>query len=126
MCDDKKIVRSPKSFNSQIGVPLSVWQMEPDNELAIFEAGISETDEMDKLQAIIQPTIGIFTNIGQAHDENFIHTNQKIAEKLKLFTKVKTLFIAPIILKSKKDCCKRRTLKILKPSHGVINQMPIL
>ena len=74
MCDDKKIIRSPKSYNSQIGVPLSVWQMEPDYRLAIFEAGISETDEMDKLQAIIQPTIGIFTNIGQAHNENFIHT----------------------------------------------------
>ena len=91
LCDDKKIVRSPKSFNSQIGVPLSVWQIEPEHELAIFEAGISESDEMDKLQAIIMPSIGIFTNIGQAHAENFIHINQKIAEKLKLFTKVKTL-----------------------------------
>ena len=59
MCEDKKIVRSPKSFNSQLGVPLSVWQMEPEHELAIFEAGISETDEMDKLQAIIQPTMTI-------------------------------------------------------------------
>jgi len=88
---DKNIIRSPKSYNSQIGVPLSVWQMKPTHELAIFEAGISETDEMQKLQAIIQPTIGIFTNIGQAHDENFINTNQKIGEKLKLFTKVDTL-----------------------------------
>ncbi len=91
LCESKNIVRSPKSFNSQIGVPLSVWQMAPEHNLAIFEAGISETDEMDKLQAIIQPTIGIFTNIGQAHAENFLNSNQKIGEKLKLFTKVETL-----------------------------------
>jgi len=91
LCEKKNIVRSPKSYNSQIGVPLSVWQMTPENNLAIFEAGISETDEMDKLQAIIQPTIGVFTNIGQAHAENFLNTNQKIGEKLKLFTKVDTL-----------------------------------
>lgn len=88
---DKNIIRSPKSYNSQIGVPLSVWQMKSQHELAIFEAGISEPDEMQKLQGIIQPTLGIFTNIGQAHDENFINTNQKIGEKLKLFTKVDTL-----------------------------------
>ena len=89
--ESKNIVRSPKSFNSQIGVPLSVWQMREDNELAIFEAGISEPDEMDHLQPIIQPTIGIFTNIGHAHDENFINRIQKAGEKFKLFTKVKTL-----------------------------------
>lgn len=89
--DDRKIVRSPKSYNSQIGVPLSVWQMRKEDQLAIFEAGISEPDEMEKLQAIIQPTIGIFTNIGHAHDENFINLAQKVAEKLKLFTKVEVL-----------------------------------
>ncbi|MEI6575572.1 MAG: bifunctional UDP-N-acetylmuramoyl-tripeptide:D-alanyl-D-alanine ligase/alanine racemase [Bacteroidota bacterium] len=89
--DDKKIVRSPKSYNSQIGVPLSVWQLRSEDELAIFEAGISEPDEMDKIQAIIQPTIGIFTNIGHAHDENFINLAQKVAEKLKLFTRVEVL-----------------------------------
>ena len=91
MFEDKNIVRSPKSYNSQIGVPLSVWQMSSENELAIFEAGISEPDEMERLQAIIQPTIGIFTNVGHAHDENFINRNQKVGEKLKLFTKVETL-----------------------------------
>ena len=88
---DKNIVRSPKSFNSQIGVPLSVWQIEPEHELALFEAGISLTDEMEKLQKIIRPTIGVFTNIGQAHDENFIDHKQKIKEKLKLFKDVKYL-----------------------------------
>jgi alanine racemase len=86
-----KIVRSPKSYNSQVGVPLSVWQMEAANELAIFEAGISRPDEMEKLQAVIRPNIGVFTNIGEAHSENFISLNQKVGEKLKLFTKVDTL-----------------------------------
>ena len=88
---DKKIARSPKSYNSQIGVPLSVWQLKPNCEMGIFEAGISEPDEMGKLQTIINPTIGIFTNIGPAHSENFISTQQKTGEKLKLFTKVNTL-----------------------------------
>ena len=80
-----RIVFSPRSYNSQIGVPLSVWQLAPDHQLAIFEAGISQTGEMDHLRQVIQPTIGIFTNIGQAHDENFLTRSQKIAEKLQLF-----------------------------------------
>ncbi len=88
---DKNIVRSPKSYNSQIGVPLSTWQMNKENELAIFEAGISRPEEMQKLQPIIFPDIGIFTNIGQAHAENFMNTRQKIGEKLGLFTKVDVL-----------------------------------
>ncbi len=88
---DKKIVRSPKSYNSQIGVPLSVWQINSGHELGIFEAGISEPEEMQKLTDIIVPDIGIFTNIGQAHDENFINSTQKTGEKLNLFKKVKTL-----------------------------------
>lgn len=92
---DKKVVRSPKSYNSQIGVPLSVWQMDKDYELAIFEAGISEPEEMLNLQKIIKPTIGIFTNIGEAHSENFINRIQKVGEKLKLFTKVETLIYCP-------------------------------
>ncbi len=87
----KQIVRSPKSYNSQIGVPLSVWQMNEGHNLAIFEAGISEPEEMQKLQKMIIPDIGIFTNIGQAHDENFINSTQKTGEKLNLFKKVKTL-----------------------------------
>jgi alanine racemase len=82
---DKKIIRSPKSYNSQIGVPLSVWKMNPENDLALFEAGISLPGEMAKLESIIRPTIGIFTNIGHAHDEGFRDLNQKVEEKLKLF-----------------------------------------
>jgi len=88
---DKKIVRSPKSYNSQIGVPLSVWQMNELHDFAVFEAGISEPEEMQNLQNIIKPNIGIFTNIGQAHSENFINLKQKVGEKLKLFTHVDTL-----------------------------------
>jgi len=85
LCSDFKIIRSPKSYNSQIGVPLSVWKMEPDHELGIFEAGISKTGEMELLEKIIRPTIGIFTNVGAAHDEHFIDKKQKVEEKLKLF-----------------------------------------
>lgn len=84
---DYNIVRSPKSYNSQTGVPLSVWQMRPENELAIFEAGISQPGEMEHLEKIIRPTIGIFTNIGEAHNEGFLTIRQKINEKLVLFTK---------------------------------------
>ena len=88
---DKKIVRTPRSYNSQIGVPLSVWMLEKDTELGIFEAGISKDGEMGHLQKIIQPTIGIFTNIGDAHQENFIDYKHKILEKIKLFTKTDTI-----------------------------------
>jgi len=83
---EKTIVRSPKSFNSQIGVPLSVWQMKDLHNLAIFEAGISQPGEMDRLESIIKPSIGILTNIGHAHDQFFISPEQKTTEKLKLFT----------------------------------------
>ena len=84
--EDYNIVRSPKSYNSQIGVPLSVWQMNEQHTLGIFEAGISQPGEMEMLEKIIQPTIGILTNIGEAHSEGFTDKKQKLAEKLKLFT----------------------------------------
>lgn len=79
------IVRSPKSYNSQIGVPLSVWPMNADHNLGIFEAGISQPGEMEKLEKIIAPTIGVFTSIGEAHGEGFLNVRQKVNEKLKLF-----------------------------------------
>jgi len=89
--EDRNIVRSPKSFNSQVGVPLSVWQMNGEHEMALFEAGISYPGEMEKLEKIIKPTTGIFTNIGDAHSENFTSLRQKTKEKLKLFTDVQAL-----------------------------------
>ena len=79
------IVRSPKSYNSQIGVPVSVWEMSRQHNLGIFEAGISQMGEMENLQEIIQPTIGILTNIGEAHSEGFENADKKAAEKIKLF-----------------------------------------
>lgn len=89
--DEYNIVRSPKSYNSQIGVPLSVWQMNASHTLAIFEAGISMPEEMDGLEEVMQPDIGIFTNIGEAHAEGFLNVRQKINEKLKLFVNSKVL-----------------------------------
>jgi Alr-MurF fusion protein len=86
------IVRSPKSYNSQIGVALSVWQMQPKHNLAIFEAGVSEPEQMQALQLMIQPTIGILTNIGEAHNEGFNNSyTNKLNEKIKLFTNCKTI-----------------------------------
>jgi alanine racemase len=82
---DYNITRSPKSYNSQIGVPLSVWQINQQHNLGIFEAGISQPNEMEQLEKMIVPTIGIFTNIGDAHSEGFLNIRQKINEKLQLF-----------------------------------------
>jgi Alr-MurF fusion protein len=85
------IVRSPKSYNSQIGVPLSIWQMNAQYNLGIFEAGISQSGEMERLEKIIQPEIGLFTNVGDAHSEGFLNSRQKVKEKLQLFKHAKTL-----------------------------------
>ena len=89
--DDYNIVRSPRSFNSQIGVPLSVWQLSQEHTLAIFEAGISESGEMQVLADMIQPTIGIFTNLGEAHDAGFSSREEKATEKLKLLQDVEVV-----------------------------------
>ena len=90
--DDYTVIRSPKSYNSQIGVPLSVWQLAGIKKqesgiktIAIFEAGISQPGEMEKLERIIRPTIGVITYIGHEHDENFASLEAKRAEKMKLF-----------------------------------------
>jgi Alr-MurF fusion protein len=89
--DDIFITRSPRSYNSQIGVPLSVWQMDEATELAIIEAGISEPSEMERLQSIIQPTLGLLTNILASHQENFHSMEEKATEKAKLFVGCKTV-----------------------------------
>lgn len=82
---DYNIAASPKSYNSQIGVPLSLWQINASHDLAIIEAGISQPGEMEHLEQTIQPTIGILTNIGAAHDEGFSSRQEKLQEKVKLF-----------------------------------------
>jgi Alr-MurF fusion protein len=88
---DFNIIRSPKSYNSQVGVPLSVISINDKHNLGIFEAGISKMNEMEKLEVIIKPTIGIITNIGSAHDEGFEDLEKKIKEKLKLFKNSKLI-----------------------------------
>jgi len=87
----KKVVRSPKSYNSQVGVPLSLCLMDIDDEIAIIEAGISQKNEMEKLEKMIKPNIGVFTNLGLAHNENFDSDIEKLREKLLLFKGVDSL-----------------------------------
>jgi alanine racemase len=82
------VVKNPGSYNSQVGVPLSVWQLQKQHTLGIFEAGISIPGEMEKLRSVISPTIGLFTNIGSAHDQGFASLKEKTLEKLKLFQDV--------------------------------------
>ncbi|MFV0530460.1 MAG: bifunctional UDP-N-acetylmuramoyl-tripeptide:D-alanyl-D-alanine ligase/alanine racemase [Flavobacteriales bacterium] len=89
--DDFFIVRNPKSYNSQIGVPLSVWNINAKHTLGIFEAGISQKGEMACLESVIQPQLGILTHIGTAHQENFSSKEELLQEKLNLFTHCETL-----------------------------------
>ena len=88
---EKNIIRSPRSYNSQIGVPLSVCLLDEKHDLSVFEAGISYPSEMDRLQTIIMPDIGIFTHLGEAHSENFTSKLEKAHEKLKLFRRCRTV-----------------------------------
>lgn len=85
LADDHRIVRSPRSYNSQLGVALSVLSMEPTHTLALFEAGISQPGEMDRLSAMLKPDLAVLTNIGEAHRENFSSREQLVAEKMRLF-----------------------------------------
>lgn len=85
LAPDKRVVKSPRSYNSQIGVPLSLWELQPWHEIGIFEAGISQPGEMAALADMIRPSIGIFTNVGAAHAANFADNARKAAEKLRLF-----------------------------------------
>ena len=93
--EDYRITRSPKSYNSQIGVALSVWQLNEQTELAIFEAGISEMGEMQRLQPMIRPTIGVITYIGAEHGENFPSLDVKREEKMRLFADCATIIEDP-------------------------------
>lgn len=101
--EDYNIVRSPRSYNSQIGVPLSVWPMNGQHTLGIFEAGISEQGEMLRLEKIIQPTIGILSNIGEAHSEGFIDVEHKFREKIALFKNCRTIIGRDIDFEGRMD-----------------------
>ena len=90
---DFNVCRSPRSYNSQVGVPLSVWLMSKHNDIAIFEAGISQPGEMERIESVLRPTIGVVTNIGEAHQENFLSYGIKCAEKLTLFKGCKTVVL---------------------------------
>ena len=90
---DFNVIKNPKSYNSQVGVPLSIFGINENHNFGIFEAGISTVNEMENLANIINPTIGILTNIGSAHDEGFANIGQKIKEKLKLFKNVEILIL---------------------------------
>ena len=89
--EDYRITRSPRSYNSQIGVPLSVWEMDEETQLGIFEVGISKVGEMENLAPIVAPSIGVFINLGEAHQQNFSSLKQKCIEKMKLFVDCGTI-----------------------------------
>lgn len=95
LAPEKNIIRSPKSYNSQIGVPLSIWEMNDEHSMAIFEAGVSHAGEMTNLEKVIKPTIGLLTNIGEAHNEGFADKEEKIKEKLLLFNDVDLFIYSP-------------------------------
>ncbi len=109
------VVKSPKSYNSQIGVPLSAWEVNDNHEIAIFEAGISQVGEMDNLFDILQPSIGIFTHLGDAHNQGFFNKEEKIREKIRLYQSCKVIIL---------DNEERDVVRILKktyPDKEIIN-----
>ena len=89
---DYRVLRSPRSYNSQLGVPLSVWRLHKGVDMALFEAGISSSGQMEKLAEIIEPTRGVFTMLGPAHDAGFSGRAEKLEEKLKLFESAQTIY----------------------------------
>ncbi len=104
---DHNIVRSPRSYNSQVGVPLSVWQMTEQHTLGIFEAGISTINEMQQLADVIRPTHGVFTNLADAHSEGFTDNREKALEKAKLFSHVQSFIF-----------CRESVAPFLSPDSG--------
>jgi Alr-MurF fusion protein len=112
------VCKNPKSYNSQIGVPLSVWGMNDKNDIAIFEAGISKPEEMDKLEKMIAPSIGILTNIGDAHQANFKTLEEKVSEKLKLFIHSNFLIVRKELVETYKDTFSE--LKLINPDLKLI------
>ncbi len=122
---DYRIVRSPKSYNSQVGVPLSIWLMNDTHTLAIMEAGISRKGEMQLLQEMIRPTIGVFTHLGDAHDENFATRKEKAEEKFQLFRGVDWLVANgddPIV----RDMLASTTIPVFRYGKGGDNNVRVL
>ncbi|MEP6699725.1 MAG: bifunctional UDP-N-acetylmuramoyl-tripeptide:D-alanyl-D-alanine ligase/alanine racemase [Bacteroidota bacterium] len=120
--DDYNIVRSPKSYNSQIGVPLSVWQMNEQHTLAIFEAGISQQSEMNRLERMIRPTIGILTNIGDVHSEGFVDNEHKFREKISLFKNCNAIIGKETDFEGRKDVIDMLGEKLNLMTWGVDEQ----
>ncbi|RYU83722.1 bifunctional UDP-N-acetylmuramoyl-tripeptide:D-alanyl-D-alanine ligase/alanine racemase [Hymenobacter persicinus] len=108
---DELVCKSPRSFNSQVGVPLSVWELNPTHTLGIFEAGISERGEMPRLARVIQPTLGLFTTLGTAHDAGFASPEEKVGEKMALFADVDTLFYC------RDQALVHQAAEVLLPTH---------
>ena len=111
---DLRTVRNPRSYNSQIGVPLSVWRLAPHHDVGIFEAGISQPGEMEHLAPIIRPTIGIFTHIGSAHAEHFADQAQIVREKMRLFERADVL-----VVRLDQDVLRHEVLRWAESHPGV-------
>ena len=123
---DYIITRSPKSYNSQVGVPLSIWQLNSKHTLGIFEAGISQLGEMDLLRDIIQPTIGVFTSLGTAHDEGFKNISQKLNEKLQLFSHCETVIVNALSFKDEHmELLNEHVFLISKKSNATLQILEI-
>lgn len=113
-----QVVRSPKSFNSQIGVPLSVWGIKNQHTLGIFEAGISKSGEMNRLEPIIRPEFGILTHFGKAHSKNFEKESDKLLEKLQLFRHTKKLIYRA---SSNTDPAVKEAMQVINPTCELIS-----
>lgn len=125
--EDYHIVRSPKSYNSQIGVPLSLWQMNEQHTLGIFEAGVSGFGEMRRLERMIQPTIGVLTNIGEAHSEGFNDAEHKFREKVVLFRNCKVIIGRDIDFEAGREVIEMlgEDIKLMTWGYGETNDFII-
>lgn len=122
---ERKVVRSPKSYNSQLGVALSLLEMGPEHEVALIEAGISQNGEMDPLREMIRPDYGVFTSLGTAHAENFASQEQHLEEKLKLFDGCSKTFYNASIQLSKEETDKIHGTQVnTEDFNGFLNHSP--
>ncbi len=123
---DYTICRSPKSYNSQVGVPLSLWQLNQQHTLGIFEAGISEVGEMAILNQLIKPTIGVLTSLGSAHDEGFESSEEKLQEKLKLFSDSPSVIVNALSFDAKQiNATNKVDLLISKTTEATLQVLEV-